>query len=89
MAVGAYVMRDAPPPPELTTALNYRSWGIGDIMTLPAGMLPRMNTVLSYHDAMVSYNRAKSQHQVKEWGKANPQAWNLVSWYLAERMKRE
>lgn len=87
MAVAAYIWDDEPPPPELSRALNYRSWGVADVYKLPAGLLPRMNTVLAYHDAIQASKRAGNK--LAEWGKDNPQAWDLVTrvlnWRKEER----
>lgn len=85
MAVGDAVWDQTAPPPILAKALNYERWGIGDIMQLPAGVLPMVNTVLSYYHALHGY-----RHAVKttDWSKRNPDAWRLVSWYIAQRMER-
>ena len=77
MAVAGYVMDNDPPPPELSRALNYRSWGVADVMNLPAGMLPRMNTALAYHSALVSYRSATWPKN--PWIENNPEAWEIVT----------
>lgn len=86
MAVAAYVLDDEPPPPELSRALNYRSWGVADVMMLPAGLLPKMNTVLAYYNALASYK--SSGLKKVPWIEKNPQAWDLVTrilnWRKAE-----
>ena len=74
-------------PPILSRALNYRSWGVSDVMQLPAGMLPQMNISLNVYDALAGYKRAGAQTKVGEWSKKNPQQWELVTSILKERMK--
>lgn len=86
MAVGDYVFDDMQPPPILAKALNYERWGIGDVMQLPAGLLPRINTVLSYYHAMQGYRQSS---RATEWAKRNQSAWDMVSWYLAQRMEQK
>lgn len=86
MAVGDFVLSDEKPPPELTRALNYEKWGIGDIMQLPAGLLPIMNTALAYYHALNGYTSAAGQ--TAKWSKSNPKAWELVSYVLEKRMER-
>jgi hypothetical protein len=86
MAVGDYLFDGAKPPPELARALNYEKWGIGDIMRLPAGLLPTMNVCLNYYHAIASYQSAV---KTTEWSRKNPQAWNLVSWVIAQRRERK
>lgn len=87
MGVAAHVLDKAPQPLELTRALNYQSWGVVDIMNLPAGLLRRMNTALSYYRALEGYKQANAQHKTVEFSKNNPQAWELVSRIIAERKK--
>ena len=82
-AVAAHVLDDAPPPADLVTALNCRHWHT-DIMSLPAGWLRRMNTALNVYDALTSW-QAASGHTA-EWTRRNPQAWELVSAILRERI---
>lgn len=77
MAVGAYVWDDAPPPPELSRALNYQSWGIADVMNLPAGLLPRMNTTIAYYNALAGHRKAGIWKT--KWIENNPDAWDLVT----------
>lgn len=84
MAVADYVLDDEPPPPELKRALNYQSWGVADVMKLPAGLLPRMNTVLAYYNALQQYKRAPRMESV-EWSEKNPDAWDLVTRALGWR----
>lgn len=85
MAVAAHVLDREPPPPELKRALNYRSWGVADVMTLPAGLLPRMNTVLAYYQALAGYSRAAGQKNAAEWANANPDEWEIVTRIISER----
>ena len=85
MAVAGHVMDGDPPPPELTRALNYRSWGVADVMNLPAGLLPRMNTVIAYHNALSGYKSAGLKKV--PWIEKNPQAWDLVTRIMNERKK--
>ena len=85
MAVGAYVFDGATPPPMLNIALNRERWGAGDISQLPAGMLPQMNGALNAYHAMRAY---RSTRKTSEWTRSNPQAWEMVSWYLSQRMER-
>ena len=77
MAVAGYVLDDDQPPPVLTRALNYRSWGVADVMMLPAGLLPRMNTALAYYDALASYLSAGMEKV--PWIEKNPDSWDLVT----------
>ena len=86
MAVGDYVLDKQKPPPLLTKALNFEKWGIGDIMQLPAGLLPKMNTALSYYHSLSGYTSAAGN--TAEWANRNPGAWELVSYYLERRMER-
>ena len=87
MAVGDYVFDKKSPPPELARALNYEKWGIGDIMQLPAGLLPMMNTALNYYHALKGYKTATNS--TVEWTKRNPEAWEMVSWVISERRERK
>ena len=86
MAVGDCVMDKTQPPPMLSKALNYEKWGIPDIMQLPAGMLPQINVCLNYYHALQGYKSAAGK--TSAWSKSNPQAWEMVSYVLAERMER-
>ena len=86
MAVGDYVLDGQKPPPLLIKALNYEKWGIGDIMQLPAGLLPKINTALSYYHALRGYTSAAGRTAI--WSKNNPQAWDAVSLVLEQRMER-
>jgi len=83
MGIGAHIFDSTPPPPDLKRALNYKSWGIADVMSLPAGMLPRINTALSYYNALMGYKSAGNR--TVEWTKTNPKAWEMVSWIIAQR----
>jgi len=85
MDVAAYVFDNTPPPPELKRALNYKAWGVVDIMNLPAGLLSRMNIALSYHRALSGYRQANAQHKTVEFTKNNPKEWEMVSEILAKR----
>ena len=86
MGVGDYVLDDSPPPPMLKKALNYEKWGIGDLMQLPAGMLPRINTALSYYYAISGYTNAAGR--TVAWKRSNSRAWELVSYLLELRLER-
>ena len=86
MAVGDYVLDGQNPPPLLNKALNYEKWGIGDIMQLPAGLLPKINTALSYYHALNGYKSAAGS--TAKWSKQYPHAWELVSRILEMRMER-
>ena len=86
MAVAGYVMDGDPPPPELTRALNYRSWGVADVMMLPAGLLPKMNTTIAYYKALSGYKSAGLKKV--PWIEQNPEGWELVTRIMAERRKR-
>jgi len=86
MAVGDYLFSGDEPPPLLQKALNYERWGIGDINRLPAGLLTKVNTVLSYYHAIRSY---QSAGKVTTWSKSNPEAWKMVSYIISERMERK
>lgn len=87
MQVAAFVLDKTPPPPELSRALNYRAWGVVDIMNLPAGLLRKMNLSLRYYQALEGYQSAAKSHSSVEWSKKNPQDWEVVSWVLAERKR--
>jgi hypothetical protein len=86
MAVGDYLFDEQEPPPLLSKALNFERWGISDIRSLPAGLLPRMNMLLNYYHAIRSYQSAR---KTSEWTKNNPQAWDMVSWVIGQRMERK
>jgi len=86
MAVGDYVFDGQNPPPLLNKALNYEKWGVGDIMQLPAGLLPKMNVVLNYYYSLNGYISAAGK--TSAWSKSNPKAWELVSFVLEKRMER-
>ena len=86
MAVGDYVLDGQNPPPLLIKALNYEKWGISDIMQLPAGLLPKINTALSYYHALNGYMSAAGR--TADWTKKYPQAWKMVSLILEKRMER-
>lgn len=77
MAVAAYAWDGEPPPPELSRALNYRAWGVSDVMQLPAGLLPRMNTSIACYNALSSYKSAGIAKL--PWIEKNPQAWDIVT----------
>ena len=87
MAVGDYVFDKQKPPPELARALNYEKWGIGNLMQLPAGLLPRMNTVLSFYHSLQNYRSATNR--TVAWAKANPDQWELVTFVIDQRRKRK
>lgn len=72
-------------PPELQQALNYRAWGVGNIMTLPAGLLPRMNVSLNVYRAIQGYRSAGNKSV--EWTRRNPQQWEIVSALIADRKR--
>ena len=80
-------MRDGSPPPELSRALNYKSWGVADVMRLPAGLLPRMNVTLNYYHALAGYKNAQSQNKTNDWIKANPKQWDMVSRIIKMRLE--
>ena len=86
MAVGDYVLDRQKPPPLLNKALNYKEWGVGDVMQLPAGLLPQMNLALNYYHSLNGYISAAGQ--TAAWSQKNPKAWELVSYYLEQRMER-
>jgi len=86
MAVGDYVLDGQQPPPKLTLALDYEKWGIPDIMRLPAGLLPSVNLCLNYYHALMGY---KSASKTTDWANRNPQAWNMASWVISQRMERK
>ena len=87
MAVGDYVLDKQEPPPILRKALNYKEWGIGDVMQLPAGLLPKLNVALNYYHALEGYMSAAGQ--TAAWSNNNPRAWELVSYVIEERMNRK
>ena len=89
MGVADYAFDGGSCPPALSRALNYRSWGVSDVMQLPAGMLPQMNTSLNCYDAITGYLRASSKIKTNEWIKQYPKQWETVSWFIAERGKRK
>jgi len=78
----------SPIPLELNRALTYKSWGAVDVFKLPAGMIKKMNISLNYYNALQAYKRAQSQQQTNPWIKSNPEAWDIVSWVIAQRMKK-
>ena len=86
MAVGDYLFDKKKPPPELVKALNYEKWGIGDVMRLPAGMLPMFNVCLNYYYAIQGYRNASNK--TVEWTKRNPDSWDMVSWVIEQRKER-
>ena len=85
MAVGDHVIDQRPPPPILSTALSYERWGVGDVMRLPPGMLRQMNIAINYYRTLNAY---RSAQKTGEWARRNPQAWDMVSWYLGQRMEQ-
>lgn len=85
MAVGDFLFDGGSPPPILRKALNYERWGMGDVMNLPAGLLPQINAALNVHNAIKSYQSARKS---TTWASDNPDAWNLVSYIISERMER-
>jgi hypothetical protein len=84
--VVGHVLDQKPAPPYLKLAQDMRTWGAVDIMSLPAGLLPRMNTALSVYIALSSYKNTPVGRTV-DWTKQNPQAWKMVSSILAERKR--
>ena len=87
MRVAAHLLDGAPPPPELSRALNCQAWGVGDMMNLPAGMLPKMNITLNYYRAIRGYQEAAANTATVEFTKKHPHDWEMVSWVIAERKK--
>ena len=88
-AAAEYALDGSSAPPLLRRALNVRTWGLRDYfgvpaVDLPAGTLARINTVLSYYDACKSYKSAGGQ--TAQWARRNPDAWDLVSRILRDRM---
>jgi hypothetical protein len=88
MEVAAYVFDDEPPPPELSRALNYQSWGVVDIMNLPAGLLAKMNLCLNYYRALRMYKEAAASTGTVEFTKQHPHEWDLVTRVLNMRRNR-
>lgn len=86
MAVGDYLFDGGEPPPLLARALNYERWGVGDVRSLPAGLLPKVNICLNYYHAISSYQSAT---KTTEWARRNPKAWEFVSWIISQRMERK
>ena len=86
MAVGDAVFDDAPLPPLLITALNYERWGV-NVRELPAGLMQRMTAVLNVYHAVAAYRHAAGRSA--QWARANPDAWEIVSAILRERMERK
>ena len=76
-----------PPPYELARALNYQSWGVVDVMNLPAGLLSKMNLALSYYRAISGYRQAAAGNKTVQFTKDHPREWELVSRVIAERKK--
>lgn len=87
MAVAAAVFDDAAPPPDLLRALNYERWGIGDVRELRAGLLQRLNAALNVYHACQNYVGAAGNANAAKWTQANPKAWNMISWIIAERKR--
>ena len=83
MSVAAHVFDETPPPQELIRALNYKSWGVVDIMSLPAGLLRKMNLCLSYYHALMGYIKAAKHNKTVEFTKNNPVEWDMVSRFIA------
>jgi hypothetical protein len=72
-------------PPELQQAMMLTTWGAGDVFSLPAGLLPKMNASLNIYRAVKGY--LSNSGKTVEWTKRNPDQWNLVSALLAERKR--
>jgi len=83
LAAAATAFDDAEPPPALKTALQLRKWGSVDVMSMDARLVREMTITSNVYDAVSSYLSAKGKSV--EWTNRNPQAWNLVSYLLAER----
>ena len=84
-AVAGFVLDEDPIPPPLQQALNYKAWGVGDIMALPAGLLPQMNVALNYYYPLIKYHR--NQGPLTAWIEKNPADWEVVTRVLKERNK--
>ena len=85
MAVAGHVFDKTPAPPALKQAQMYQRWGVADITKLPAGLPERLTVCLNVHNACAGYLAAGGK--TVAWTRANPQAWNLVSWIIAERKR--
>lgn len=79
---------DGEPPPELLRrAWTCKAWSV-DVMRLPAGDLPAMNSALNAYNALDGYTKAGAKGEAGKWTEAHPDAYEFVSGVIAERMQR-
>ncbi len=82
-AVSAHCFDGEPAPPELSAALTYQRWGVGDVMALQAGVLPRVNVCLNVYTSVRGY--LSTGGKTVEWTRHNPDAWRIVSTLIMAR----
>lgn len=76
-----------PPPPELRFAQRVQMWGDPTgrgWMEWPAGMVDKATAALNTYRTFQAYEGAGTKKAA--WSKANPGAWQTVSWVIAERI---
>lgn len=86
MAVAAVIYDQAPPPPELVRAWDYKAWGV-NVLDLPAGEAPKISRAFNTYSHLSAYRRAAGSIRSVKWTQENPDAWAFVSWVLAERFR--
>lgn len=80
-------MDDAPIPHELARALTYKTWGVGDVFNLPAGLVRKMNVAINTYNALQSSVNAARQTKVTQFAKTNPDAWDLYTRIISARKR--
>ena len=86
MGVAAHVFDKAPPPPLLTQAFDFQSFGV-NILDLPPGTVSGIRAASNAYGAMRGYTSAAGN--TVEWTKRNPGAWSFVAEILQERLKQK
>jgi hypothetical protein len=85
--VADYVFDNAPPPPELRRAFDYKAWGI-NLLQLPAGEIRTINRAMNAYSTLRDYRKAQARGKASEWTEQNPDDWQFVSAIIADRMTR-
>ena len=85
--MAAHILDDAPSPPELRRAFDYKAWGV-NVLDLPPGELRAISLAMYAYNALTGYENAARKQAAVAWTEANPEKWEFVSAIMAERMRR-
>lgn len=87
-AVGDYVYGEAPPPPYLKRAFDYKQFGV-NVFEMAPGESNTVNSAYNIWKSINGYRAAASQHKTSDWSKRNERAFDITSRYLAKRVGRK